>query len=56
MKKDYVVFSLRVANELVNKGFNVINAGVNIKFPQYKVFYFEDTKELRNAIAKINAK
>ena len=55
-KKDYAVYSLRVANELVKMGFKVINSGINIKYPTYKVFYFEDTEALRSAITKINSK
>ena len=51
--KNYVVYSLRVANELVNKGFKIQGTGINIQNPQYKVFFFEDTKELREAIKAI---
>jgi hypothetical protein len=50
MKKDYVVYSLRLANELTNKGFKLVNTGINIKNPKYFVFFFENTKELRDAI------
>lgn len=56
MKKDYAVFSLRLANDLVKLGYKVVNSGINIRFPQYKVFYFEDTAELRNDIAKLQSK
>ena len=48
--RNYVVYSLRVANELVNKGFELIGTGINIQNPKYTVFYFEDTKELQEAI------
>lgn len=51
--KNYVVYSLRVANDLVNKGFEILGTGINIQNPQYKVFFFEDTKELREAIKAI---
>lgn len=53
--KRYTVFSLRIANELVSKGFKVINTGINIKNPQYKVFFFEDTNELRAEIERLSA-
>ena len=48
----YKIFSLKLANELVDKGFVLLGTGINIKFPKYKVFYFEDTPELREAIKK----
>lgn len=55
MNEKYTVFSLRVANQLVNQGFKVIGTGVNLQKPQYKVFFFENTEELRAAVDKITA-
>jgi hypothetical protein len=52
MKNDFVCFSLRLANELTNQGFQIINSTINIKHPQYKVFYFKDSPELRKAVKK----
>ena len=54
--KDYVVYSLKMANILARKGFKVKGSGINTKFPQYLVYYFEDTPELRAAIAEIKSK
>lgn len=54
--KDYMIYSLRVANILARKGFKVKETRINIKFPQYLVYYFEDTPELRTAIEEINNK
>ena len=51
--KDYMVYSLRVATALVDKGFEVINTSININNPKLKVFYFENTKELREAVAEL---
>lgn len=51
--KDYMVYSLRVANALVEQGFEVINTSININNPKLKVFYFENTQELREAVAKL---
>lgn len=48
--KDYAVFSLRLTNILANKGFQIVRSKVNYKNPQFLVYYFEDTPELREAI------
>lgn len=50
MSKYYVVYSLRIANALANKGFQIEDTAINIQNPKYTVFYFENTKELREAI------
>lgn len=55
MKKRYIVYRLSVADELVSMGYEVIGLGVNIRNPKYKVFFFEDTEELRAAVAKVTA-
>ena len=52
MKKDYVVYSLKVANFLMNEGFKLKGSAINTKFPKYMVYYFENTTELRAAIDK----
>ena len=54
--KDYVIYSLKVANALTRKGFEVKATGINTKFPKYLVYYFADTPELRAAITEIKAK
>lgn len=52
-KNDYAVYSLKMANELVSRGFVVVNTSINLKYPKYQVFYFEDTRELREAMKQI---
>ena len=51
--KQYCVFSLRIANELVNRGFKIVGTGINTDDIRYKVFYFEDTVEFRKAFKEI---
>lgn len=50
MKKDFIVFSLKMANVLANKGFKMTKSKVNVKNPKYMVYFFEDTPELRKAV------
>lgn len=53
MKKTYIIFSLRIANELVRRGFNIVETGINIENPKLKVFYFEDTEDFRKNLKEI---
>lgn len=48
--KDYVVYSLRLANLLACKGFQIKGVGVNKNNPKYNVYYFENTEELKNTV------
>lgn len=49
----YTIFMQRIANELESKGFKVIRIAPNHKHPEYMVYYFEDTVELRAALRTI---
>lgn len=49
--RDYAIYSLRLAHELTNKGFQIVGTGINFSNPKYKVFYFKDSAELREAVA-----
>lgn len=40
----------RVAAALREMGFNIVKVSVNIKKPQYDVYWFEDTAALRAAL------
>lgn len=48
--KLYIIYMPRVAAALREFGFKIIKVTPNIKKPQYDVYWFEDTKELREAI------
>lgn len=50
---DYVVYNLKIANTLINKGFEMVGTGINTQNPKYRVFYFKDTSELRAAINEL---
>lgn len=51
-KKDYAVFTIRLARVLMDHGFKLKNTGVNYNYPTLKVYYFEDTIELRKVVAQ----
>lgn len=53
MKKNYTVYSLRLANQLVSKGFKIVGTGINDKNPKYNVFFFENTEEFRKVLKDI---
>lgn len=49
----YKVFTLKLANELVKRNFEIKDWEINRNQPNLKVFLFEDTIKLRNEIIKI---
>ena len=53
IKVNYTVLSLWLARELQDRGFECIGTGKNINKKQFKVFFFEDSDELRQAIDEI---
>lgn len=56
MKKNYKIFTLKLANMLVKRGFQIIDWEINTNRPNFKVFIFENSKELQDAISEINKK
>lgn len=51
MCKDIVIFSARVARDLIQKRFNLIDIKPDRKCKIKTIFYFENTKELRNYLS-----
>ncbi len=49
-EKLYIVYMPRIAAALRDLGFSIVKISANIKKPQYDVYWFEDTPELRAAI------
>lgn len=41
-----VIYSLKIAKELIKKGFKLEDIGINFRKIDKKVFIFEDSKEL----------
>lgn len=56
--KLYIIYMPRLAAALRELGFKIVKVSPNIKKPQFDVYWFEDTTELRKAIptAKEKAK
>ena len=49
----YPVFSRRIMIELEKQGFQVKQIAPNRHKPEYRVYYFEETVEFRNAIQQL---
>lgn len=49
--KLYIIYMPRLAAALREMGFKIIKVTPNIKKPQYDVYWFEDTLELRQALS-----
>lgn len=54
--KTYRIYSRRIALELRRKGFKIIGTDINENFPQYDVYLFEDTEQLREELTKLSKK
>ena len=52
----YPIFSRRIVIELEKRGFKVIKIAPNRKKPPLKVYYFEETAELRQAAQELISK
>lgn len=54
--KKCLVYTLKLANQLVELGYEIIETSINTNNPKYKVFFFEDTPEIRAEIKRLTAK
>ena len=50
MTKYFKCFSARLASKLIKSGFKPVRTEPNMKKPQYDVFVFEDSEELRTIV------
>ena len=50
--KDFNCYSAKLAGYLRKNGFKIIDKKINLTNPQYDVFVFEDTEELRKYVDK----
>lgn len=50
------IFSKKVAYELIQKGFNIVDMETNLKHKWLKVFVFEESQELLQELTKISKK
>lgn len=50
--KIFNCYSAKLAGYLRKCGFKIIGSRVNLKQPQYDVFLFEETEELKKAVDK----
>lgn len=48
--KYFNCYSAKLAGYLRQQGFKILGTTTNLKKPQYDVFLFEDTKELRAVV------
>lgn len=49
-------FSKKLALELRKNGFNIVKTAPNTKFPEYDVYYFIESYELRQFVAQYSSK
>ena len=47
MRNEIIIYSIKLANKIVNAGFKVLRTDINFKNPNYKVFVFENRPEIQ---------
>lgn len=52
-KKLFRVYTRRIALELRKRGFRIVKTEINENFPQYNVYLFEDSEELRKSFLEV---
>ena len=50
MKNDIIIFKERIARELIDCGFEIKSVAPHKYEPKELVYYFEDTKEIREIL------
>ena len=55
MDNTFKVFTKRLAIKLREQGFKIVRTEVNNKKPQFDIYCFEDSEELREAIKTLTA-
>lgn len=53
LNTNYTICALWLAEELESRGFKCIGTDKNKNKPEFHVFYFEDSEELRKEVNKI---
>lgn len=51
--KYYCIYTRRVAEKLIQRGFTIEKMGLNPRRPKLNIFYFEDTPEFQAALTEI---
>lgn len=52
----YIVRSLELTNWLCGQGYKILKVEDSEKNPRYKIFLFEDTKQIRNSVSEYLSK
>lgn len=55
MKNTYRIYTKWLAVALRREGFKIVGKDVNERVPELDVYIFEDSKELQEAIPRLNA-
>lgn len=55
-EKDFIIYRLAIAEQLVNEGYKLLRTGINLQNIKYKVFFFENTQELRERVRELTQK
>ena len=53
MSKERIIYTKWLAIELRKQGFKILRTDINLNFPQFDTYIFEDSEALQNAITKL---
>lgn len=53
MNNTFKVFTRKLAVKLRERGFKIVETQINQKKPQFDIYCFEDTADLRQAVAEL---
>ena len=54
MDNTFKVFTRKLAIKLREQGFKIVKTEVNSRKPEFDIYCFEDTPELRQAVAELS--
>lgn len=49
----YPIYTLRIAQQLIQRGFPIVKTGLNPTKPEFKIFYFANSPQLKQALSEI---
>lgn len=56
MKKEYIIYTKRIAFKLRQKGFKFLRTGINPNHPQFLTYIFENSDEFQKELSKLKNK
>ena len=56
MSKFYIIYTKNLAYKLRERGFKIVNTGINKNHPQFNTYIFENSQEFQNTLHELTTK